>query len=215
MYPTNQQLRAIYVNVLYLNMEFPLEIKTKSLGGMTDDRFERFCVENEPLNFELNSNREIIVMPPTSTPIEFWNNDVSSELNFWNRKSKLGFTFGNNAGFKLPNGAIRSPDAAFISKQTISKLLPHQKKGFYQVCPDFVIEILSDSDSLDPLKEKMTEWMSNGCQLAWLINPQKKKTIIYRAKEQTEEIDFAVPLSGENLLPGFQINLKEIFSQEI
>jgi Uma2 family endonuclease len=196
-------------------MVFPIEIKTKSLGGMTDQQFERFCIENEPLNFELNSKREIIVMPPTSTHIEFWNNDVSAELNFWNRKSKLGFTFGNNAGFKLPNGAVRSPDAAFISKERISKLEPHQKKGYYPVCPDFVIEILSDFDSLEQLKEKMKEWMDNGCALAWLINPQKKKTIIYRAKGKTEEVGFHTVLSGENILPNFKINLKEIFDQEI
>jgi Uma2 family endonuclease len=196
-------------------MEFPIEIKTKSFGGMTDQQFERFCAENEPLNFELNSHREIIVMPPTSTSIEFWNNDVSSELNFWNRTSKLGYTFGNNAGFKLPNGAVRSPDAAFISKETISKLKPSQKKGYYQVCPDFVIEILSDSDSLDQLKEKMAEWMNNGCVLAWLINPQKRNTIIYRAKGKTEEVNFNKPLSGETILPGFKIDLKEIFDQEI
>ncbi|MFM9840411.1 MAG: Uma2 family endonuclease [Cyclobacteriaceae bacterium] len=196
-------------------MVFPIEIKTKSFGGMTDRQFERFCIENEPLNFERNSKGEIIVMPPTSTNIEFWNNDVSSELNLWNRKSKLGFTFGNNAGFKLSNGAIKSPDAAFVSKARISELAPHQKKGFYQVCPDFVIEILSDSDSLPQLKEKMKEWIDNGCILAWLINPQKKKTTIYRANEKTEEVSFHTILSGENLLPNFKINLKDIFDQEI
>ena len=189
-------------------------IKTNSIGGMTEEQFFQFCQENDSINFERNGMGDIILMEPTGSDTDLFNINIVTALGIWNRELKLGFIFGNNAGFTLPNNAIRSPDAAFITRSRYEALQKSDRKRFAHICPDFVIELLSESDQEWALQNKMKEWMDNGCRLAWMINPQKKETIIYRGNGETETKPFHKALNGEDVLPGFTINLTKIFTEE-
>jgi Uma2 family endonuclease len=189
-------------------------IKTNAIGGMTEEQFFKFCQENDSIRFERNTNGEIIIMAPTGSDTSWFNSNLNRVLSNWNHDTKLGFVFESNAGFTLPNNAVRSPDAAFISKQKWLALSQDDRKKFAHVCPDFVIELLSESDNPKALQDKMKEWIDNGCRLAWMINPQKKETLIYRDNGEVEIRSFALLLEGENVLPGFKVDLKEIFIEE-
>ncbi len=181
-------------------------IKTDSLN-MTEEEFFFFCQENEQLRMERNPNGEIIIMAPTGDWISNRNVHLTTDLEIWNRKMKLGYTFESNAGFTLPNKAIRSPDAAWISKERFEALPQEDAERFGHICPDFVVELKSKSDSVNDLKEKMAEWMDNGCRLGWLINPDEGKIFIYRKKGSVEEKSFDEKISGEDVLPGFELDL--------
>lgn len=146
-------------------------------------------------------------MEPTGSETELFNLDIAVELANWNRKAGLGYVFGNNGGFTLPNKAVRSPDAAFISRSRYDALEESDRKKFAHICPDFIIEILSDSDQESILQQKMEEWMKNGCHLAWLINPKRKVTLIYRPDEESEARAFGTPLKGGDVLPAFTLDL--------
>ena len=128
--------------------------------------------------------------------------------NLWNRQTGLGLVFDSSTGFKLPNGAVRSPDASWIRKERWDTLAPADRKKFAPLCPDFVVELRSETDNLEKLREKMAEYIENGCQLAWLIDPTEQNAYIYRPGRTVEEIaDFDQRLSGENVLVGFEFEL--------
>lgn len=187
-------------------------IKTQSIGGMTEEQFFRFCQENDSIRFERNANGEIIIMEPTGSYTGWFNVNIATDLTIWNRKTNLGIVFDSNTGFTLPNGAVRSPDAAFITKEGWEKVSKEDRKKFAHICPDFVIELLSESDDERRLQEKMQEWMENGCRLAWMINPKNKETTIYRQSGKTETGSFDQPLKGEDVLPGFVLDLEKLFT---
>jgi Uma2 family endonuclease len=187
-------------------------IKTRSIGGMTEEQFFRFCQENDSIPFERNAAGDIILMEPTGTRTGWHNVNIATELTIWNRQSGLGLVFDSNTGFTLPNLAVRSPDVAFITKERWQQIDPDDQVKFAHVCPDFVIELLSESDSEPALREKMKEWMDNGCRLAWMINPKKSETTIYNTNSKTESRLFHETLSGEDVLPGFELNLEAIFN---
>lgn len=189
-------------------------IKTKSIGGLTEEEFFDFCQENDTLRLERNADGTIILMEPTGTYTSSYNAEITGELYIWNKKHKLGITFDSNAGFTLPNKAVRSPDGAFISKERWSNVPVADREKFGHICPDFIIELRSKTDSLDFLKSKMKEWMDNGCRLAWMINPKTKETTIYRQNRSIEVKPFSVILSGEDVLPGFELDLTKIFTGE-
>lgn len=189
-------------------------IKTKSIGGMTEEQFFQFCQENDSINFERNANGEIIIMAPTGSSTGWFNINISTDLTNWVRKTKLGYVFDSNAGFTLPNNAVRSPDAAFIKKEEWLKVDPSDRERFAHVCPDFVIELLSKTDDERFTQEKMKEWIDNGCGLAWMINSQKKETTVYRKNGSVEVKAFHEILDGEDVLPGFTLDLGKIFTQE-
>ena len=189
-------------------------IKTNSIGGMTEEQFFQFCQENDSINFERNAMGDIIIMEPTGSYTGWFNINLGTDLTIWNRETNLGFVFDSNTGFTLPNGAVRSPDASFIKKESWEKISHEDRKRFAHICPDFVIELLSESDQEWALQNKMKEWMDNGCRLAWMINPQKKETTIYRGNGETETKPFHEALNGEDVLPGFSLKLAEIFTGE-
>jgi Uma2 family endonuclease len=189
-------------------------IKTKSIGGMTEEQFFEFCQENDSIKFERNSNGEIIIMAPTGSDTGSYNLAITAQLYTWNSSSKLVIVFDSNTGFTLPNGAIRSPDGAFIRKDLWNQVDRSDRKKFAHICPDFILELLSESDHARTLQEKMKEWMDNGCELAWMINPVKKETWIYRKNGEVEIKSFTSVLSGEDVLPGFTLDLSKIFVDE-
>ncbi len=189
-------------------------IKTNSIGGMTEEQFFQFCQENDSISFERNEKGDIILMEPTGSKTGWFNINIGTDLTNWNRQTMLGFVFDSSAGFTLPNQAVRAADASFIKKERWEKISKEDQKRFAHICPDFVVELLSESDQEWALQNKMNEWMDNGCRLAWMINPIKKETTIYRGNGETEKKAFPDALNGEDVLPGFTLKLPEIFTGE-
>ncbi len=139
------------------------------------------------------------------------NDEISFQLRAWNKQTQLGKTFNSSTGFSLPNGALRSPDASWVSLNRWIGLTLELRQSFPPLCPDFVVELRSLSDSLKDLRLKMLEYIDNGAMLAWLIDPLKKVVEIYRPEQPVEILQNPSQLSGENLLPGFVLDLQDIF----
>ncbi len=182
-------------------------IDFSSIGGLSDEQLYRLCVSNSDLRFEKTSKGEIILMSPTGGLTGSRSLEIGSELSNWNKRSNLGKVFDSSTGFTLPNGAIGSPDAAWLKKERWEKLSLEQQKRFVPLCPDFVVELLSESDALWAAQTKMDEWMANGCRLAWLIDAEAKKAYIYRIDGEVEMASFEATLSGGDVLPGFAFRL--------
>ena len=188
----------------------PLEINCDSLQ-MTDEQFFQLCQDNRDLRFERNSNGDILIMPPTGGETSNRNIEISYQVQAWSRQSKLGIAFDSSAGFTLPNKADRSPDASWIPLEKWNNLTPQQRQKFLPLCPDFVIELRSPSDSLKTLQNKMKEYLENGTKLGWLINPKAKQVEIYRQGKEVEILDNPTTLSGEDVLPDFVLVLELIW----
>jgi Uma2 family endonuclease len=184
-------------------------IKTQAFQ-FTDEEFFLFCSDNKDLRFERDKDQNIIVITPTGSETSKYNSDINFQLVFWNKKKETGYIFDSNAGFILPNKAMRSPDAAWISKEKYENLTDEDRKWFPHICPEFIIELKSPSDTLNALKEKMLEWVENGIYLGWLIDPDTKTVLIYRQDGTIARQDFSKPISGEQVLPGFELDLSFI-----
>ncbi len=179
---------------------------------LTDEQFASICSINRDLKLERTATGELIIMPPIGGETGKRNSNINAQLWLWNQQAKLGEVFDSSTGFKLRNGATRSPDAAWIKKDRWDDLTTQQKKQFIPLCPDFVIELRSDSDSLSELQKKMEEYLVNGLALGWLIDPQNKQVEVYQPNCQVKIISNPVSLSGNNILSGFTLNLTEIFN---
>jgi Uma2 family endonuclease len=179
--------------------------------GLTDEQFYQLCIANEPWQLELTSEGELIIMPPTGGESGIRNSDINIDLGLWNRRTKLGKVFDSSTEFKLPSGAYRCPDAAWVKLERWSALTPADKRRFPPICPDFVIELRSESDSLEKLRQKMREYQNNGARLGWLIDPQTPLVEIYRLGGDVETLNFTFDkppqLSGEDVLPEFILDL--------
>jgi Uma2 family endonuclease len=193
-------------------MEFEYKIITKSsVGVLSDEQFFAFCQENRHLQFERTASGEIVIISPTGGKTSNRNIKISARLEIWNEQTDLGIVFDSSGGFALPNGAMRSPDAAWIAIERWNALTEDEKEHFPQLCPDFVIELKSKSDSLKTLMKKMEEWIESGCRLGWLIEVEQKNVYIYRPLQEVELFSFSKGiLSGENVLPGFSLDLQAI-----
>ncbi len=178
---------------------------------ITDEQFYQLCITNRELKLERTAKGDLIIMPPTGGETSKFNSEVNLDLGLWNRQTKLGITFDSSGGFKLPNGAERSPDAAWIPLAKWESLTPKQQEKFPPICPDFVIELRSPSDSLKLLQEKMQEYIENGTRLGWLINRKNRQVEIYRQGREKEILENPTTLSGEDVLPGFVLNLSLIW----
>lgn len=189
----------------------PFTIAIDPVGVLTDDAFYQLCLANPEIKFERSAKGELIVMPPTGGESGRRNADITIDLGVWNRQKRLGYTFDSSTCFKLPNGAERSPDAAWIERSRWNALSPEERTKFPPLAPDFVIELRSATDSLAPLQAKMREYQENGVRLGWLINPQDKTVEIYRLGQAVEVKESIASLSGEDVLPGFTLELDRIF----
>jgi Uma2 family endonuclease len=178
------------------------------LREMTDDEFFYFCQENAEFTFERDADGTITTMALTGGKTGKRNTELITDLNIWNRITKKGLAFDSSTGFRLPNGATRSPDIAWISLDKWNNLSDEQQSKFPPVCPEFLAELMSDSDSLTQAKQKMDEYIENGCQLAWLIEPRTETVRIYRADGSVSIVQgFDNKLSSESILPGFSFDL--------
>ncbi len=187
-----------------------LTLNLNPITHLTHERFQELCQANPELKLERTAQGELIVMPPTGWESGRRNSNVNADLVIWNRQTKLGSVFDSSTGFTLPNGAIRSPDAAWVSSERLIALNPNPE-GFLPLAPDFTIELRSASDRLKPLQDKMIEYRENGVRLGWLLNPQDQEVEIYRLGQEVEVVKPPINLSGEEVLPGFSPDWKEIF----
>ena len=187
-------------------MELPLIIR--SVAGLTDEMFFDLCQANSQLFLERDKEGNIIVMAPTGSDTGFYNSDINGQIWLWNRHSKAGYVFDSSSGFTLPNGAVRSPDVSWINKNKWEALAEADRKKFAPVCPDLVVEVMSLSDSLSDLKNKMEEYISNGSSLGWLIDRVHKQVYIYRADGSMElKKEKSIKLSGEEVLKDFLLDV--------
>lgn len=179
------------------------------LRHMTDEEFYFFCQENPDYTFERNADGTIVtLMGHTGGETGRKNAKLTSRLDLWSDQTGLGIVFDSSTGFRLPNGATRGPDAAWVSNAQWAALTPDQWKQFPPVCPAFVAELMSESDTLPNVEAKLREYMDNGCQLGWLIDPKTEEVRIYRADGSVSVLhDFNQKLSGEAVLPGFEFDL--------
>ena len=189
-----------------------ITLNLNSIIKLTSEQFYQLCEENPDLKLERSANGELIVMPPTGGETGKRNLTAGAQLWTWNEQTELGEAFDSSTGFTLPNKADRSPDASWVEKSRWSALTPEQREKFIPLCPDFVIELVSPSDSLKKSQEKMQEYMENGCRLGWLINRKKREVEIYRPGQDVEVLQSPLTLSGENVLPGFVLNLQKIWN---
>ncbi|RCJ37549.1 hypothetical protein A6769_11635 [Nostoc punctiforme NIES-2108] len=174
---------------------------------LSDEQFYHLCQNNRELKFERTAKGELIIMYPVGGESGNREADLIIDLGIWNRQTGLGFTFSSSTIFKLPNGADRSPDTAWIQRERWQALTLEQRRKFPPIAPDFVIELRSATDDLEILRSKMKEYMDAGVQLAWLINPQQQQVEIYRQKQDVEVRNLPTQLSGEDVLPGFSLSL--------
>jgi len=178
---------------------------------VTHEQFQQIAAVNRDLRLERTATGKLIVMPPTGSETGNRNLDIEGQLWLWNRQTKLGVAFNSSSGFKLPNGADRSPDASWVKLERWQTLTPKQQEGFAPLCPDFVVELRSKSDNMEPLREKMREYITNGARLGWLIDRKNQKVEIYRQNQDVEILDHPRTLSGEEVLPGFILDLTDVW----
>jgi len=176
------------------------------------EEFEQIVAVNKELRLELTAEGELVIMSPTGGETGNRNFDLLGQLWFWNSQNNLGKAFDSSTGFKLPNGATRSPDAAWIKLERWNVLTLQQRKKFLPLCPDFAVELVSESDDLEETQSKMREYLANGLQLGWLINPKDQQVEIYRPNQAPEVLQSLTSLSGENILLGFILDLGPIFA---
>ncbi|PSO71948.1 MAG: hypothetical protein BRC37_12825 [Cyanobacteria bacterium QH_3_48_40] len=190
------------------NLPPKLELKI----NLTDKQFWQLCHDNGEFQFERTAQGEVIIMPPTGGNTSRRNIKIATQLENWSRQNNLGETFDSNGGFKLPNGANRSPDACWVKRDRWEALTPEQQEDFVPLCPDFVVEWRSPSDALKTLQDKMQEYIDNGAKLAWLIDPKREVVEIYRPNQEVEVLESPNSVSGEDVLPGFVLDLAQIMS---
>jgi Uma2 family endonuclease len=191
----------------------PVEINFATLlKEMDEEEFYEFCRINSELRIERTKAGAIIVMPPTYTKTGGINFKLAVRFGVWAEQDGTGKGFDSSTGFTLPNGAKRSPDVSWIRNERWDALSDKDQQRFARICPDFVVELRSETDSLKTLQEKMQEYIENGAQLGWLIDPLKKRVHVYRPEAGVEVLDNPQTLSGAPLLRGFVLNVQEIWN---
>lgn len=177
---------------------------------LTDEQFFELCQRNRDYQFERTALGEVLIMSPSGSDTDRRNVKITTKLDIWNEQSNLGEVFGSSAGFKLPNGAERSPNASWIKRERWDALTEKEQDVFAPICPDFVVELRSPSDSLKELQKKMEEYIQNGVRLGWLIDRKNKRVEIYRPNQDVEILQNPATLSGEDVLPGFILDMAKV-----
>ncbi len=184
----------------------PVILNLKNVG-LSDEQFYQLCQTNENWRLEQTAQGELLIMPPVGAISGNREAEFNADLVIWNRQTQLGKVFSSSTIFTLPNGGKRSPDVAWIANQRWEALSQEEQEKFARICPDFVIELRSRTDSLNQLPEKMQEYLNSGLRLGWLIDPQNQQVEIYRQNQPSEIVSLPTTLSGENILSGFILEL--------
>ncbi len=213
--PKSNRSLASHKSFPIITME-TITLRIPPHAAITDEQFYYLSTANEEWRMELTSKGELIIMPPTGGESGIRNSDLNLQVGLWNRQTGLGFVFDSSTIFQLPNGAKRSPDVSWVIRERWEALSVEDKRRFPPLCPDFVIELRSETDSLPKLQSKMLEYLANGLRLGWLIDPQTPGVEIYRPDRDVETLNFSeqtLPtLSGESILPGFYLDLAPILN---
>jgi len=193
-----------------MELTAPLRMNVRRTN-LTEEQFMELCQENPELRLELTAHGELVIMPPTGSESGWRSGQVFLSLGTWAKQDGTGLSFDSSTGFTLPNGAIRSPDASWIQRERWTALTKAQREKFAPICPDFVIEVRSVTDRLSDLLEKMQEYLDNGARLGWLIDPIDKRAYVYRPGQPVEILENPQSLSGDPVLPGFRLNVQELW----
>lgn len=178
---------------------------------LTDEQYYKLATTHPDLRMERTPTGEIVIMPPTGGSTGKRNAEITLDLGLWNRQTKLGVVFDSSTEFNLPRGGNRSPDASWITLERWNALSQDEKDTFPPICPDFVIELRSKTDSLKMLQNKMQEYLDCGLRLGWLVEPKTYQVEIYRRDRDKEVLQSPTSLFGEDVLPGFVLDLRPIF----
>jgi Uma2 family endonuclease len=189
----------------------PLVLQMSPAIEMTDEQFFTFCQQNRNYRIERTATKEIIIMLPTGSETGNRNFDLIVQLGIWTRQNGTGIGFDSSAGFTLPNGAIKSSDAAWVKLEKWQNLTPEQQQNFAPICPDFIVELRSPSDNLQILKDKLQEYIDNGTSLGLLIDRKNRQVYIYRPNSPIECLDNPSNINCEPVLPGFILDLSTIW----
>lgn len=190
----------------------PVIIRAEDSSEMpADDYFEAVCAANPDLRIERLSSGEIVIMPPRGFETGYKNNEISRQLGDWARRDGRGLAADSSTEYALPNSARRSPDASWVAKDRLALLSREQKRGFLPLCPDFVIELRSPSDSIRELRTKMCEWIEQGAQLGWLIDPETRTVEIYRPSVAVETLHRPATVQGDGPVTSFVLDLAEVW----
>ena len=184
---------------------------TLTASPMTDEQFAEFCSEHPDMIFEMTAEGEIIVMAPMHSLTGARNNEVLHQLTVWAKQDARGIVNDSSTGYVLPSGARRSPDASWVVRDKIHQLTKESLEGFWHLCPAFVIELKSETDRMPVLRRKMQEWIRNGAELCWLIDPATRSVEIYRPNSQTRLLTEIVSVAGEGPVERFILNLPPVW----
>lgn len=197
--------------VVYVERTMPVVIKLHPGMAMTDEQFFEFCQMNSEHQFERTAQGELVIMPPTGSESGNRNATLTVQLGIWAERDGTGLIFDSSTGFTLPNGAVRSPDASWIQKTRWDAIPPEQRKKFAPICPDFFVELRSETDDLTMLQNKMQEYINNGAALGWLIDPIEKQVYIYQPNAPMQQLNDPTTLSGDPVLSSFVLDLSKIW----
>ena len=184
----------------------PVILNLKNVG-LSNEQFYQLCQVNDQWRLEETAQGELIIMPPVGAISGNRESEFNADVVIWNRQTKLGKVFSSSTVFILPNRGKRSPDVAWISNERWDSLTLQEQEKFAPICPDFVIELRSRTDGLNQLQSKMQEYLNSGLKLGWLIDPQSQQVEIYLQNKAREIVSLPTTLSGENILPGFSLDL--------
>jgi Uma2 family endonuclease len=177
---------------------------------LTDAEFETFCAASEWFCLERTREGEILIKPPSGGLTSTGNAEIIGQLRSWWKPNRQGMLVGSSCGFFLPDGSMLNPDAAYVLPRKLEGLTKDDLTGFPRLCPDFVVELLSISDSLSKAQQKMERWIENGVSLGWLIDPYEKKVYVYKAGAETAAVN-GHSVSGTGPVEGFTLDLEELW----
>jgi len=200
------------MNLDLSSLEWPIRLRAGA--PMSDLEFERFSRKNRPYRMEQEPNGDILIMTPTGFDTGSTNRRIVQALGNWADADGRGEVADSSTGFRLPNGAVRSPDAAWVSHRRLQALTKEQLQGFAPLCPEFVIELTSPSDQLKDVKAKMDEWMANGAEFAWLIEPKERRVRVYRPGQEPEVLEDPSSVQGAGCVAGFELVMERMWGSE-
>ncbi len=189
----------------------PLVVRLRPALDVSEDQFFALCQLNRDLRIERNAEGELLVMPPTGGGTGRRNAEITWQLVDWAKRDRTGVAFDSSTGFRLPNTAVRSPDAAWMLGVRLDAIPADQREKFIPACPDFALELRSPSDQLQDVQAKMQEYLENGLRLGWLLDPEPRHVYVYRPQAPVKRLHDPATVAGDPVLPGFTLNLRAIW----
>ena len=190
---------------------WPLVLTLSPAVELSEDQYFDLCQINGELRIERTADGELEIMPPAGSATGDRNSEINMQLRIWTKRDDSGRAFDSSAGFTLPNGATRSPDASWIARERWEQVPPDTRDRFAPICPDFVIELRSPSDRLSTLRDKLAEYVANGARVGWLLDPPTRQVYVYRPGVPVERLENPDHVPGDPVLPGFALDLREVW----